>query len=312
MPQAARSVPVFNADLLSIEAEVRGFMDDIKAADVTAGQAVIEVGRRLAFVKANHTKHGEWIPWLDRMGIEKRTAQRYIASYEQFGNTTCASLLTSGLMFDLLALPASVSRETFLRTPQTIPSTGETKLITEMSQKERRDVVKAVREATGLGRKKPGPEASANPAQKPESTGPPDPLKAFDSEVLDRLPVSIARRVVDLDRETALKMLDVAAQISSIGFSESFPEILDSVKAGESTAAIVKRYKVPHKRQSMYGIDIDPSELFDVDEGDNEGEVKKRYRKWSKIFHPDNPEGGSEIIFKIVVAAWQEYQRDYI
>src|SRR5690625_487269 len=120
---------VIQMDLTAIEGRIREL-------DETMKQTVLEKGKLLKHVKENDLTHGKWLKWLDSIGIRPRTAQRYMQAYDQFGNTTCASQLTSGVMFDLLSLPAEFDREEFVTTPQVVPETGESKLVTEMTQKE--------------------------------------------------------------------------------------------------------------------------------------------------------------------------------
>jgi len=123
---------------------------EINAYKQIAGESIFEIGKRLKAVRDNPEKYGlkgyrDWERWVEeRCDITRRTANRFIQAYEQFGTTS--SQLSTGKIFELLQLPADIDRHKFIEQPHVIPSTGEVKTVEEMTVRELREVKKALQE----------------------------------------------------------------------------------------------------------------------------------------------------------------------
>lgn len=110
---------------------------EINAYKRVAGEAIFEIGRRLKHVKENDLAHGEWLKWLDSVGIHERQARRLMKVASEFGNEkrTTWSDLPFRALYEIATLPPE-ERER----PHTIPSTGATKTVDEMTVRELREV----------------------------------------------------------------------------------------------------------------------------------------------------------------------------
>lgn len=310
MGAQAKRRHVFSTDLPTIEAEIRTYREAAAKAEQSVGNVTLEIGKRLLFVKSNDLIHGKWLPWLASIGIESRTAQRYIQAYEQFGNTTCASHLTTGIMFDLLSMPAEINREDFLTQPQIVPSTGVMKLVTDMSQKERREVLRAAKGKSPDGRKD---------ADRPKQTDTDahfsgdvwaaidaiaTELNDYERSVLYELSLELVRRVLSLPLTSQKVVLNVASRLSARRFHDRADDIFEAVRAGKSADTIFHSFKLNLDSRPKSGY-IDPYEVLGVSPSDSEREVKRKYREIVKKIHPDV--GGSAFLFKIVHDAYENY-----
>lgn len=118
---------------------------EINAYKQVAGEAIFEIGRRLKHVKENDLAHGEFGKWLESIEMDRFQASRFIKVYEEIGNDP--KLRTSAnigfrALYEIATLPPDQRNQ-----PHTIPSTGETKTVDEMTVRELREVKRALKEA---------------------------------------------------------------------------------------------------------------------------------------------------------------------
>ncbi|WP_342428418.1 hypothetical protein [Paenibacillus sp. FSL L8-0158] len=155
-------VATLSSDLPTITAEINAYKR-------VAGEAIFEIGRRLKSVrdaKSNSTDRevrklaqqreeaGGWIRWLEEhVDFDRTRAHRFIEASVQFPHVATSQHLDVGKIFEMLSLPSDIDRSSFVSSPHTIPSTGTTKTVDEMTVRELREVkaaLKAEREAREL------------------------------------------------------------------------------------------------------------------------------------------------------------------
>jgi len=99
----------------------------------TAGEAILEIGKRLTEAKSV-LPHGEWLPWLtERVEFSERTANRFMRLAREWSNPTALSDLGATKALALLALPPE-ERESFIAEPHEV--NGEEKTVIDMSARE--------------------------------------------------------------------------------------------------------------------------------------------------------------------------------
>ncbi|WP_256332349.1 DUF3102 domain-containing protein [Paenibacillus sp. CF095] len=119
-----------------------------------AGEAIFEIGRRLKGVRDEPDKYRlldyrDWERWCEKeVEMSRRSANRLIQAFEELG--TMSSHISPGKIFEIIQLPSDVDRNEFITSSHTIPSSGTTKTVDEMTVRELREVkaaLKAEREA---------------------------------------------------------------------------------------------------------------------------------------------------------------------
>ncbi|WP_281202660.1 hypothetical protein [Cytobacillus kochii] len=88
--------------------------------------------------------HGEFGKWLESVGMDRRRASEFIKVFDEFDGSNVRTCGQMGLraLYEIATLPPEQREQ-----PHTIPSTGNTKMVDEMTIRELREVKKALKEA---------------------------------------------------------------------------------------------------------------------------------------------------------------------
>lgn len=126
----ANEVQTLSNDIHVITAEINAYQR-------IAGEAIFEIGKRLKHVKECDLAHGEFGKWLDTIEMNVSQASRFIRVYTELNDSKLRSNANIGFanLIEIATLPTEQRDQ-----PHTIPSTGESKTVDEMTVRELREV----------------------------------------------------------------------------------------------------------------------------------------------------------------------------
>lgn len=121
-------------DLTTIETEIKSYQN-------IAGQSIFEIGRRLKHVKENDLVHGEFRNWVEKIGLSKSSANRFmkIADNPKLNDPSLGHLGTS-VLYELATLDEKEHDKVYET------KSGENKKVTEMSQREIQELKKQLKQ----------------------------------------------------------------------------------------------------------------------------------------------------------------------
>ena len=226
--------------------------EEILSYKRTAGESILEIGRRLKEAKAL-LSHGEWLPWLsEKVEFSERSAQNFMRLADAYQNPQTLADLGASKALVLLAL-SPVERDEFLSEKHDVQ--GAEKTVSEMSARELEEAIrqrkiaelKVEETARELNRQKEATaEAEAEAAKAQEAA------EAARAEVEDAKSISLAaqERTAELERELKElreKPVDVAVQT----VDASAEQIAAAVKEAEKAAKAKRDAAVAKKAEEL-------------------------------------------------------------
>lgn len=226
--------------------------EEILSYKRTAGESILEIGRRLKEAKAL-LSHGEWLPWLsEKVEFSERSAQNFMRLADAYQNPQTLADLGASKALVLLAL-SPVERDEFLSEKHDVR--GAEKTVPEMSARELEEAIrqrkiaelKAEETARELNRQKEATaEAEAEAAKAQEAA------EAARAEVEDAKSISLAaqERTAELEHELKAlreKPVDVAVQT----VDASAEQIAAAVKEAEKAAKAKRDAAVAKKAEEL-------------------------------------------------------------
>ena len=234
------------------ERGIEAITEEILSYKRTAGESILEIGRRLKEAKAL-LSHGEWLPWLsEKVEFSERSAQNFMRLADAYQNPQTLADLGASKALVLLAL-SPVERDEFLSEKHDVR--GAEKTVPEMSARELEEAIrqrkiaelKAEETARELNRQKEATaEAEAEAAKAQEAA------EAARDEVEGARSISLAaqERTAELERELKElreKPVDVAVQT----VDASAEQIAAAVKEAEKAAKAKRDAAVAKKAEEL-------------------------------------------------------------
>ena len=115
---------------IQLSKDINTLTAEINSYKQIAGQSIWEIGRRLNHVKENDLAHGEFISWVNSIGMEYKEAQRFMKVANELPEWTTWSHLGGRVLYLISTLPEEE------RTKEHVTEKGETKKPDEMTVRE--------------------------------------------------------------------------------------------------------------------------------------------------------------------------------
>lgn len=107
---------ILSNDLNQIELEINHHKN-------IAGQSIWEIGRRLNHVKENDLAHGQFMEWLENIGIEHTSAKRMMKTAKEIPNSSTLHYLGETALYLIATLPEEEKQEELSKAEFGDPST---------------------------------------------------------------------------------------------------------------------------------------------------------------------------------------------
>ncbi|MGQ8811929.1 DUF3102 domain-containing protein [Bacillus sp. TSA_128.2] len=138
-----KEVLLMSNEIAKLSNDINVITAEINAYQRVAGEAIFEIGKRLKHVKENDLVHGRWASWCNSIGMSRNQATKFITVYEELDvNDSTSNQIGLEALYLISTMPEEQRDK-----PHTIPSTGETKTVDEMTVRELREVKKALKQA---------------------------------------------------------------------------------------------------------------------------------------------------------------------
>lgn len=108
---------------LSLSSNLNQIELEINYHKQIAGQSIWEIGRRLNHVKENDLAHGEFIKWLNKIGIERTEAHRFMTVAKEIPNVDTWQQIGNRALYLIATLPEEHKQEQLSKAEQGNPST---------------------------------------------------------------------------------------------------------------------------------------------------------------------------------------------
>ena len=124
---------------IELSKDINVLTAEINSYKQIAGQSIWEIGRRLNYVKTHDLAHGEFIDWIQSLGMDRREAYKFMKVAEELPNDSTFSHLGSSALYLITTLPEEE------RTKEHVTFKGEVKTPDEMTVRELQELKKQLK-----------------------------------------------------------------------------------------------------------------------------------------------------------------------
>lgn len=126
---------------IALSDDITQITAEIKSYQQVGGQAIVEIGRRLNWVKDHNLQHGEFGDWLESVGFNWSTANKFMKIGKEFRDSESIPNRGWAALYEIATLPESQRDR-----PQ-LTDGGEMKTPDEMSVSEIKQLKKQLKES---------------------------------------------------------------------------------------------------------------------------------------------------------------------
>ncbi|ATI17165.1 hypothetical protein PP252_gp24 [Streptococcus phage SW1] len=207
-----------------------------------AGQSIWEIGRRLNHVKEHDLAHGQFMEWVEKLGINQPEANRMMRVAKELPNSSTLSNLGSTALYLIATLPDDEKQEQIEKIEQ-----GESPTVRELQEIKRR-----------LKLKDQALEAVKGELERVKQTKTTE--KIIEKEVVPQ----DYKATQDLNKQLLGKNKDLADELDSVKRSLRLKEASYEMLEKETSEALALKESIEHLRADKEKLENSVTNIFNL------------------------------------------------
>ena len=206
------------------------------------GQSIWEIGRRLNHVKEHDLAHGQFMEWVEKLGINQPEANRMMRVAKELPNSSTLSNLGSTALYLIATLPDDEKQEQIEKIEQ-----GESPTVRELQEIKRR-----------LKLKDQALEAVKGELERAKAVKPVE--KVIEKEVIPH----DYKATQDLNKQLLGKNKDLADELDSVKRSLRLKEAAYEMLEKETSEALALKESIEHLRADKEKLENSVTNIFNL------------------------------------------------
>lgn len=207
-----------------------------------AGQSIWEIGRRLNHVKEHDLAHGQFMEWVEKLGINQPEANRMMRVAKELPNSSTLINLGSTALYLIATLPEEEKQKQIEKIEQ-----GESPTVRELQEVKRK-----------LKLKDQALEAVKDELERVKQTKPKE--KVIEKEVIPQ----DYKATQDLNKQLLGKNKDLADELESVKRSLRLKEASYEMLEKETSEALALKESIEHLRADKEKLENSVSNIFNL------------------------------------------------